>query len=457
MKSLELHFSRSCLRLPVLMMSALCLSIGFGASAFEYKLCVGENSVWNTNTVPFEAALISFPSSSSYRTALNTAAAGWNSNTPASQFGFDISYQDSSSYNLGNGINNIMFTHDFDWSSVGIGVARTRRGACLPPWFLSRIREVDILFNPAASWSPVTRPLPPLGNDPRYFTVVALHEMGHALGLQHVGGFVATMGAYPGGGTLGNLNDFHPHADEAAGVRDGYGSAGVARDLAASTFEPIGATGSQEIRTRATTYRGIPQSFKFTIENRGTEQQSNVPVSFYLSTNRIISTFDTLLGTAAFSLDSGAAPTLTASVTVPTSVAAGNYFFGYLIDPSNGIAETNESNNGVAHYKATHVTASSPPNQAPTACFTLTPEVGQSPLLVNVNAACSSDADGSISSYQWDFGGVSRSGVTASHVFVDPGDHLIRLTVTDNDGATAVRIHSAYVLCERGGRCDPPE
>jgi fibro-slime domain-containing protein len=48
------------------------------------------------------------------------------------------------------------------------------------------------------------------------------------------------------------------------------------------------------------------------------------------------------------------------------------------------------------------------------------------------------DVGGEIVDYTWDFGdSFTGSGVAPSHMFVDPGDYTVTLTVTDNEGATA--------------------
>jgi PKD repeat protein len=74
-------------------------------------------------------------------------------------------------------------------------------------------------------------------------------------------------------------------------------------------------------------------------------------------------------------------------------------------------------------------------NQPPTAVFFATPNSGDAPLLVAVDASGSSDSDGNITSYAWDFGnGGSGSGVTASNTYNNPGNYTITLTVTDDAG-----------------------
>jgi uncharacterized repeat protein (TIGR01451 family) len=74
----------------------------------------------------------------------------------------------------------------------------------------------------------------------------------------------------------------------------------------------------------------------------------------------------------------------------------------------------------------------------PTAAFTADPVSGNAPLAVSFDASSSSDTDGSIVSYAWDFGdGASGSGVTASHTYTATGTFTATLTVTDNSGNTA--------------------
>ncbi len=77
-------------------------------------------------------------------------------------------------------------------------------------------------------------------------------------------------------------------------------------------------------------------------------------------------------------------------------------------------------------------------NQPPAPNFTASPASGTAPLAVSFNASGSSDPDGSIVSYAWNFGDATTgSGVTASHTYTNPGAYTATLTVTDNQGATA--------------------
>ncbi|MGI9319299.1 MAG: PKD domain-containing protein, partial [bacterium] len=77
------------------------------------------------------------------------------------------------------------------------------------------------------------------------------------------------------------------------------------------------------------------------------------------------------------------------------------------------------------------------PNQVPLASFTANPIDGDAPLIINVDAAGSSDVDGTITNYVWDFGdGSADTGIAASSQYSTAGDYTVTLTVTDDDGAT---------------------
>ncbi|HUF59794.1 MAG TPA: S8 family serine peptidase [Actinomycetota bacterium] len=83
-----------------------------------------------------------------------------------------------------------------------------------------------------------------------------------------------------------------------------------------------------------------------------------------------------------------------------------------------------------------------PANSAPTASFTY----GCTDLACSLDGSASTDSDGTISSYAWDFGdGATGSGVTASHTYASGGTYTVTLTVTDDDGATDAESRSVSV------------
>ncbi|MBQ0933743.1 glycoside hydrolase family 19 protein [Ideonella paludis] len=81
-------------------------------------------------------------------------------------------------------------------------------------------------------------------------------------------------------------------------------------------------------------------------------------------------------------------------------------------------------------------------NKAPVANFTATIDH----LSVALDGSSSKDADGSISSYQWNFGdGGSGTGAKASRSYATPGTYPVTLTVTDNQGAKNSKSQSVTV------------
>ncbi|QYJ04216.1 PKD domain-containing protein [Nocardioides panacisoli] len=82
----------------------------------------------------------------------------------------------------------------------------------------------------------------------------------------------------------------------------------------------------------------------------------------------------------------------------------------------------------------------SAPNQAPVASFS----VSCLGLTCSFDGSGSSDADGSVASYAWDFGdGESGSGASVSHTYADAGPRTVELTVTDDDGAVGSATEQA--------------
>ena len=87
-------------------------------------------------------------------------------------------------------------------------------------------------------------------------------------------------------------------------------------------------------------------------------------------------------------------------------------------------------------------------NTPPVASFTYS----CTDLSCTFNGGGSSDGDGFIATYAWNFGdGSTGSGATASHTYASGGTRTVTLTVTDNGGATDATSQSVTVSAPSGG------
>jgi PKD repeat protein len=89
-----------------------------------------------------------------------------------------------------------------------------------------------------------------------------------------------------------------------------------------------------------------------------------------------------------------------------------------------------------------------PSNTAPTAAFTNPPSCTL--LVCNFDAAPSTDGDGTVTAWSWNFDDASSGSNTAntqqaSHTFSAANTYTVSLTVTDNDGATNTVAHDVTV------------
>lgn len=132
---------------------------------------------------------------------------------------------------------------------------------------------------------------------------------------------------------------------------------------------------------------------------------ANIPVTLSTNAGRLNSS-----GNVLFTNASGAAEDLlTTTVTANVTAASGGVDTGITVQ-----VETNEG---------------------PTASFVYSPTGPKVDEKVNFNASGSSDQDGTIESFQWDFGdGHSGSGETVTHQFKDAGTFTVVLVVQDNSG-----------------------
>lgn len=124
-------------------------------------------------------------------------------------------------------------------------------------------------------------------------------------------------------------------------------------------------------------------------------------------------------------------------VKVPPDIDGGRLFsLGHNSSFTGESFGTAGSGDGLHRYDIS-VTSTGAPNVPPVAGFTSSTTSGSVPLAVSFNAAGSADPDGTIVSYNWNFGDFTTgAGVTPSHTFTNAGTFPVTLTVTDNRGAS---------------------
>ena len=93
-----------------------------------------------------------------------------------------------------------------------------------------------------------------------------------------------------------------------------------------------------------------------------------------------------------------------------------------------------------------------PKNKPPIAVADASPTSGETPLDVLFDAASSTDSDGVIVAYGWDFGDENTStALNPVNTYTDPGTFVANLTVTDDDGATG--SNSVTIIVTAPGAC----
>src|SRR4051794_8255303 len=90
-------------------------------------------------------------------------------------------------------------------------------------------------------------------------------------------------------------------------------------------------------------------------------------------------------------------------------------------------------------------------NKPPTASFTATPNPGYTERAISFDGSGSSDSDGTIGKYEWDWeadGTYDQTGTSpaATHSYPFAGTYTVRLRVTDDDGATGTTENTVQVM-----------
>ena len=322
---------------------ALLFVVADLAHAYSYRTCNGNRIRWNSQWTNMYISTTSFPAGSSWDSRLQNAMWHWN-NVKGSTFDYYVGRDTNGTHNSNNGVNEVYLDNSLSGSTLGVTLTRYH---CY--WFFGwhyGIDETDIGFNNNKSWSTGTYSYSNPTGSPFNFESVALHELGHAIGLKHENRWMATMNAYyPNSGPFGYYKEWDPFGDDRLAGRFMYPDSTTEVDVAGSPLKRTGSGTSNLVSSPNWAYRGSNVTIEFTFSNLSTSTQS-FDIGFYLSTNSYISTYDTLLGTNYGAWGSaGYTGTFSRTLYVPSWVSPGTYYLGFLVDKNGALSEADENNN----------------------------------------------------------------------------------------------------------------
>lgn len=338
--------------------------------AYEVGESHGKTLKWDSNTVRMRASGVSFPTGDNFTNVLTRAIDRWNE--APSNFSFNLTFNDPG-VGLDNGQNETWFTND---PAVLGGAPAVTWPETESYWFFGwrvKIVEEDIVFDTTPggnTWTSGTAKgvTYGYGGNQRPFLSAALHELGHALGLEHENQVYNIMGEdWTHTHTNWNSTISYPGEDASTGAVYLYGlNSNRPQDVAASHWKWTGTNDEYSTHgrtgifdaTRAAyatlpgaaepTYRvdsGGAVLLELTYENNGVSTQ-NVDLGFYLSTDDNISGGDLLRRTITRSLVRDTPDTMMDSVILPSDLTeGGDYYVGAIVDSTNQIVERNEWNN----------------------------------------------------------------------------------------------------------------
>jgi PKD repeat protein len=171
----------------------------------------------------------------------------------------------------------------------------------------------------------------------------------------------------------------------------------------------------------------------FLYKNRSVEWVERVPG--YLHPGN----YDFFVGSLAFQPTYEQAESIAKGMFVEIQLAKNEYVTLVVRDDKTWYYE----NSGGIYFSIT-------PRLEPIASFTYSPENPMVGGNIIFDASASYDPDGTIVSYEWDFGdGNTASDEVVTHTYSEPGKYIVTLTVTDDDGLTDSILSEVNVVAHQ--------
>lgn len=362
------------MKLPTLAAMVSLSLAGIGQShAYVYTTCLGEKVKWGSNSAQLRGNAVSFPAGYWF-SGLQDTVNKFNRNP--SRFRYSL-VSEGGGVGIGNGQNEVWGSTDQGVLQGAPAIAYTSR-TCY--WFFGdhvHMDEVDVIFdytntvaNPFEWTADTTKSsLIRYTGSGRAIQTTGIHEFGHGLKLKHVNTEYNVMGSdFEHIHVNGSTATAYLGEDAADGAVFLYSeTSSTHEDLGVVHWKYLGASGEYSDHTKTKVYNSADGNLstiniggetgyivsagqvvrvEFTYENNGKNTQNNVDVGFYISTNDLISTFDTRIGGTTLTLGRGDVYTARHTVTIPANLYYGtNYWIGAVIDEDGSLAEATEVNN----------------------------------------------------------------------------------------------------------------
>jgi PKD repeat protein len=139
------------------------------------------------------------------------------------------------------------------------------------------------------------------------------------------------------------------------------------------------------------------------------------------------------------------------SATLSLSLTSGRYYL-QIEGAGKGDLATGYSDYGsLGQYLITGSYVQGFPSSPPSAMISASPSTGEAPLTVALDGSESSDVDGTIARYAWNFGdGQTATGsASLSHVYHAPGNYAATLTAIDNSGEKSSATQTIEVVAAK--------